>query len=96
VLSISPATQRIELALAAGESFEMPRALELRLQHATNPAADRELRLVRYGESFVADAALAPGLFHLELMPEDHSWRLGARVQQLTGEIRLTSQTAGD
>jgi hypothetical protein len=100
-LRVGVESGHLELRLAAPPDFRGPEALVLGLRHATDPAADREVRLLRdshgdaEGDVYAADVAFAPGRYGVELMPEDRSWRLSAPVHRLQGEIALTAQAAG-
>jgi hypothetical protein len=95
-LALNLELDRIELRLRAPAEFVRPAALLLRLRHATRRAADRELRLVRYGEDYAAPlGGIVPGRYAAEILPEDFSWRLGAAAARLQGEIPLTAQVAG-
>jgi hypothetical protein len=94
-LHVLSASGRIELSLRAPADFALPSVLVLHLTHATNPAADRELRLVRYGDIYASDVEFAPGRYGIELLPQDQSWRLGAAVARLQGDVALRAQAAG-
>ena len=86
---------RIEVLLGGTAAMEFPGTLTLSLRHATDPAGDRELNLARRGELFVVDTELAPGRYHLELMPESRAWRLGAGARYLDGAVVLQPQVDG-
>jgi hypothetical protein len=86
---------RIEVFIDGPASVELPASLTLALRHATNPEADRKLRLARQGERFVVDTDLAPGRYDLELMPESQAWRLGAGTRRLDGLVVLRPQVDG-
>lgn len=88
-------TGQIELSLDAPALVESPAALLLYLRHATNPEADRDVRLVRFGTVYRADVQLASGRYGVELMPEDRAWRLSARPGWLDGRLRLQAQSDG-
>lgn len=89
VLDIASAAGHIEARLSAPASFAPPAALLLRLRHATNPAGDREIRLVRFGDVYTAETELRNERYRLELVPEDSSWRLASRTVWLEGRIEL-------
>lgn len=93
-LTFARAPSRIELSLAAPAPFTLPRTLELALQHATNPAADRKIELVRAGDRYTAAADLAPGHYRIELVPEDGAWRLGGELPGSDVRISLRPQAA--
>lgn len=86
---------RIELVLSAPVSMESSSGLILALRHASNPARDLELNLVRRGERFVADAEIAPGNYYLELMPAGREWRLGGGPSRLDRAVVLEPQAGG-
>ena len=94
-LSFARETGRVEAALAAQEAYELPAALTLVLRHATNPAADRHIRLVRFGSLFRADTPIPTGRYHVELFPEDRSWRLGGAAGRLDGRVLLRPHADG-
>ena len=83
---------RVDVALIAPASVRQPRVLVLNLRHATNPDADREIELVRAGDSHTAAADLLPGRYRLELGPEDGTWRLGGEIMRLGGQVTLEPQ----
>ena len=89
-IEIRAAPDRVALSLAAPPAFTMPTELSLRLQHATDPLADRRLTLLASGGMYSAPVDLHPGRYRIELMPTDGSWRLGG-VGSLPGSgIALT------
>jgi len=90
-LSFTSMPSRIEVELVV-PSTALPRTLILNARHATNPAADRVLTLVRDGGRFVALAELAPGSYGLELLPADGSWRLGHDAARPSGSLELRPQ----
>ena len=92
-LEFATAPARVEVVLAAPESFVQPRTLLLGLRHATNPDADREVTLVRAGVGYTAAAELTAGHYRAELSPDDRSWRLGGEIYRLDGRIVLAPQT---
>jgi len=92
-LTFAPAPARVELSLRAPPPFTPPRALKLALRHATNPAADREIELLRAGEGYAAPADLVPGHYRLELMPADGAWRLAGELRGSGTRIVLAPQT---
>ena len=88
-------TGRIEVSLQTPAAAQSPSVLLLLLSHATNPDADREVRLVRYGSVYRADVQLIPGRYHVELMPEDRTWRLSVAAGWLDGALSLKPQPDG-
>jgi hypothetical protein len=87
-------TDRIELTLDGANPA--PAELVLRLQHATDAALDRELRLVRAGAGYVVAAPIVPGRYRLELLPPDRHWRLASSVVRAAGQLDLLPQSSGD
>lgn len=81
---------RVELSLGASKPYRLPDVVMLALRHATNPAADLELSLVREGDLFTIDTELEPGIYYVELTDVDRTWRLGAGARWLDGRIELT------
>jgi uncharacterized protein len=96
VLTFAEAPGGVDVVLAAPRPFALPAALTLSLRHATNPAADRDLTLVRTGSRYSASADLHPGRYRLELMPPDGAWRLGTGTVPLGGRIELVPQSGTD
>jgi uncharacterized protein len=90
------AAMRIEATVTGRPPFAQPAALRLRLQHATDPTADRELALLPDHGRFVVATALPAGRYRLELMPIDLGWRLGADVVHLDGAVWLKAQAAAN
>lgn len=86
---------RVELALLAPAAFEQPESVILTIRHATDPSADRELNLAREGDRFTARAEFASGRYHVEVLPDDRSWRLAAGARWLDGELLLRPQVDG-
>jgi len=82
---------RAQVALDFSTSTEaLPATLELRLTHATLPALDRTIRLVRDAGSgaYWADlSALQRGHWHVELAGAD--WRLRGRFEAPVSYVRL-------
>jgi len=95
-LSFAAEPARVEVALAAAADVERPRALLLHLRHATNPAEDHDVRLVRFGEIYTAEVEFSPGRYGVELVSGDGSWRLSSGVVRLPGRIGMRAQAAGD
>ena len=93
VLTFAEALGGVDLVLAAPSPFALPAELRLTLRHATNPAADRNLTLVRGGSRYSASANLHPGRYRIELMPPDGAWRLGSGTVPLGGQIELLPQS---
>jgi hypothetical protein len=94
-LAFERQSERIVLSLAAVRLATLPQVVTLRLRHATNPARDLDIALVRQGEVFSAPLALPDGLFAIELLPPDRTWRLGAGPLHLDGRVALSPQTDG-
>jgi uncharacterized protein len=84
-------TGRVRVALDFSASNEaLPAALELRLTHATLPALDRAITLVRDAGSgaYWADLpALQRGHWHIEVAADD--WRLRGRLEAPVSYVRL-------
>jgi hypothetical protein len=82
---------RVRVALDFSASKQAPPAsLELRLTHATLPALDRTIRLVRAAgsDAYWADLpALQRGHWYVELAATD--WRLRGRFQAPVSYVRL-------
>lgn len=97
-LEIERDAGHIDLFLAAPPPYELPGILTLALRHATDPASDLELSLVRDGEGdgegerFSADAGLKAGIYYVELMDPERTWRLSAGARWLDGRIGLEPQ----
>jgi len=94
-LEIQREAGHVELSLAGSPSYELPDFMILVLRHATNPAADLELSLARDGERFSADAGLDAGIYYVELMNPERTWRLSAGARWLDGRIGLEPQADG-
>jgi uncharacterized protein len=80
---------RVVLDYSAGKDA-LPASLELRLTHATLPALDRAIRLVRDAATGAYDAdlpALQRGRWHVELAGAD--WRLRGRFEAPVSYVRL-------
>lgn len=82
---------RVRIALDFSASTQaLPPALELRLTHATLPALDRTVRVVREPGSAAYSAdlpALQRGRWHVELAGAD--WRLRGRLEAPVSYVRL-------
>jgi len=91
-VDFAASTGRIALTLISPGAFPLPRSLSMRLRHATNPAADRDLELVRDGDVYTTTARVEPGRYWVELMPEDGSWRLAAGEVTPMGRVSLEPQ----
>lgn len=79
----------VTLTLQAGEW--RGDALQLSLRHVTDEGRDRELRLFAAGDAVYAGllpAALPPGAYNAELVPDEGGWRLVGRLED--GGTRLT------
>lgn len=88
-LTFSSAPARVEVALDAPASFRAPQTLTLFLRHATDEAADREIQLLRSGDTYLAATEPLAGRYRVELMPEDRTWRLGREAARLIGTTTL-------
>jgi hypothetical protein len=86
---------RIELSLDGSTPFTRPDVVILALHHATNPAGDVKLSLVRDGSLYIMDTELAPGRYFIELTSPDRTWRLASEARRLDGRIVLRPQTEG-
>lgn len=91
-LEFEAATRRVELAFVGPSQQELPRALVLRLRHASNTGADRQLRLARYGDRYRGTGDWPEGRYHVELEPENGFWRLAAGPVSLDGSLALRPQ----
>ncbi len=91
-LTFSRAAARVEVTLDAAASFRAPRTLALFLRHATDAEADRELQLLRSGNTYIAAAESLQGRYRVELMPDDRTWRLGKEASELVGTMTLEPQ----
>lgn len=91
-LTFASAPARVEVTLDGPASFRAPHTLKLFLRHATDPGADRELELLRSGNTYMAAADSLQGRYRVELMPDDLTWRLGGEASQLIGAMTLEPQ----
>ncbi|UCE89921.1 MAG: FixH family protein [Pseudomonadota bacterium] len=74
---------RLRLQLQAAQPFASPPMLELRLIHPTRKNLDAQTRLLRdtAGPGYVGKwPALPAADWHVQLEPEDGSWRLSGRL----------------
>lgn len=84
---------RIAVALSGDPGLLHPGSLLLRLHHATNRNADRDLTLARAGTHYVAETDLVEGRYRVELLAPDETWRLGGSLSRVPGTLKLTAQT---
>lgn len=91
-LEFEAVTHRVELAFVGPPGQELPLALVLRLRHASDTGADRELRLARYGDRYRGTGDWLAGSYHVELEPENRLWRLAAGPVTLDGPLSLRPQ----
>jgi hypothetical protein len=72
---------RVTVEFANAPAGAPPGTLLLRLQHASNPAADRALVLQYDGRVYQGRTTLgAAGRYDFELWPTDRAWRLAGAV----------------
>jgi hypothetical protein len=86
---------RVEVKLYSSVIGRLPEHLVLQLQHASDAADDRRIALERSGDRYSALTEIVPGYYHVELMPEPGSWRLGSGLVRLPGETTLAPPADG-
>jgi hypothetical protein len=79
----------VNVALAQASGVSAPPALQLRLQHASNSSADRELVLTGRGGEYRGATDLAAGRYDVELLPPDRAWRLGGSIGGAPAAVEL-------
>lgn len=73
-----------------------PAALDLALVHATIPALDRRVRLVRNGDRYEGRCDPAPaGSWRIELADVGQTWQIRQNVRGSLTNARLTARAAG-
>lgn len=78
--------QRLMVIVSAEDLPALPETLELSLSHPTDHSADQRIVLRRQqGQQYLGDAKLTRHAnWHVQLQPEDASWRLRGRWQSPT------------